>query len=249
MTMPVHDWTRVSAGTFHDFHCTWIPEIKHRLNEGVLPSEYYAQVEQIAGDTIADILTLRTDPIPGPPEPEDGRGAMTAVATVPPRVRITAELETDTYAGRARRVAIRHSSDDRVVALIEVLSPGNKASRTAFQTFVSKAAWALRQGCHLLLVDLLPPGPRDPQGIHGALWAELGDDSYLAPPDQPLTLAAYSAGPRMTAYVEPLALGDPLTLMPLFLTPSSYVTVPLEETYQAAYRGVPRRWRQVLDAH
>ena len=29
--------------------------------------------------------------------------------------------------------------------------------------------------------------------------------------------------------------------MPLFLTHSTYVTVPLEETYAAAYRGVPRR--------
>jgi hypothetical protein len=35
--MPVHDWTRVSAGTFHDSHCTWISQIKNRLNEGVLP--------------------------------------------------------------------------------------------------------------------------------------------------------------------------------------------------------------------
>ena len=57
---------------------------------------------------------------------------------------------------------------------------------------------------------------------------------------------AYSAGPRMTAYIEPLAVGDPLTPMPLFLTPSTYVTVPLEETYLAAYCGVPRRWREVL---
>jgi Protein of unknown function (DUF4058) len=245
--MPVHDWTRVSAGTFHDFHCTWIPEIKNRLNEDVLPPEYYAQVEQIAGDTIADILALRTDPIPGFSDPEGSNGAVTGLATAPPRVRYTAEIESDTYAARARRVAIRHSSDDRVVALIEVLSPGNKASRTAFQTFVSKAAWVLSQGCHLLLIDLFPPGPRDPQGIHGALWAELGDDSYGAPPDKPLTLAAYSAGPRKTAYVEPLAVGDPLTPMPLFLTPSSYVTVPLEATYHTAYRGVPRRWREVLD--
>jgi hypothetical protein len=245
--MPVHDWTRVSAGTFHDFHCTWIPGIKNRLNEGVLPAEYYAQVEQVAGDTIADILTLRTDPIPGPADFDAGGGSATAVATVPPRVRFTAELETDTYAARARRVAIRHSSDDRVVALIEVLSPGNKAGRTAFQTFVSKAAWALRQGCHLLLIDLLPPGPRDPQGLHGALWAELGDDRYIAPPGQPLTLAAYSAGPRVKAYVEPLAVGAPLTPMPLFLTSDAYVNVPLEETYQTAYRGVPRRWREVLE--
>jgi hypothetical protein len=97
-----------------------------------------------------------------------------------------------------------------------------------------------------LLIDLVPPGPRDPQGIHGALWADLGDDSYVAPSDQPLTLAAYAAGPTLKAYVEPLAVGDPLTPMPLFLTPSAYVTVPLEETYQAAYRGVPRRWREVL---
>lgn len=246
--MPVHDWTRVSAGTFHDFHCTWIPEIKNRLNEDVLPAAYYAQVEQVAGDTIADILTLRTEPTPGHSDLDGGGGPATAVAAVPPRVRFTAELETHAYAARARRIAIRHSSNDQVVALIEVLSPGNKASRAAFQAFVGKASWALGQGCHLLLIDLLPPGPRDPQGIHGALWAELGDDSYVAPPDQPLTLVAYAAGPRIKAYVEPVAVGDPLTPMPLFLTPSAYVTVPLEETYQAAYRGVPRRWREVLGA-
>ena len=28
--------------------------------------------------------------------------------------------------------------------------------------------------------------------------------------------------------------------MPLFLEPEIYVNVPLEETYMAAYRGVPR---------
>jgi Protein of unknown function (DUF4058) len=245
--MPVHDWTRVSAGTFHDFHCTWTPEIKNRLNEGILPPQYYAQVEQVAGEMTADILTLRNEPAFGMLEPDDGGGPATAVAAVPPKVRFTAELEIDSYAARARRVVIRHSSDDRVIAMIEVLSPGNKSSRTAFQTFVDKAVAALRQGCHLLLIDLLPPGPRDPHGIHGALWTELGDDSYVAPTDKPLTLAAYSAGPRKIGYVEPLAVGDFLTPMPLFLTASTYVTVPLYETYQAAYRGVPRRWREVLD--
>jgi hypothetical protein len=35
---------------------------------------------------------------------------------------------------------------------------------------------------------------------------------------------------------------------PLFLEPEIYVDVPLETTYQAAYRGVPRRWQRVLEA-
>ena len=245
--MPVHDWTRVNAGTFHDFHCTWVPEIKNRLNEGILPPEYYAQVEQVMGEMTADILTLRAEPASGKSDPDEGGGLATVVVAVPPKVRFTAELEIDSYAARARRVVIRHSSDDHIVALIEVLSPGNKSSRTAFQTFVNKAAAALKQGCHLLLIDFLPPGPRDPEGIHGALWAELGDDSYVAPRDQPLTLASYSSGPRKKAYVETLAVGALLTPMSLFLTAATYVSVPLEETYQAAYRGVPRRWREVLD--
>jgi hypothetical protein len=29
--MPVHDWTRVSAGTFHHFHQAWIVEISNSL--------------------------------------------------------------------------------------------------------------------------------------------------------------------------------------------------------------------------
>jgi hypothetical protein len=36
--------------------------------------------------------------------------------------------------------------------------------------------------------------------------------------------------------------------MPLYLTAEAYVTVPLEETYMAAYRSVPQRWRSVLEA-
>lgn len=242
--MPAHDWKRVSPGTFHDFHCTWIPEIKTRLNTGLLPADFYAQVEQVAGDTITDVLTLR---------PENGRSKESGdsgggIALAPPKVRITAKLEIDVYAAMARRLTIRHASGDQIVAMIDVVSPGNKSSQREFRRFVEKAATTLIHGCHLLLIDLLPPTSRDPQGVDGALWAELGDESYVAPADKPLTLAAYTAGITKTAYVEPFAVGDVLNSMPLFLTETDYVTVPLEETYQAAYRSVPRRWREMLEA-
>jgi hypothetical protein len=145
-------------------------------------------------------------------------------------------------------VVIRHVSGHRIVALIEILSPGNKSSRHPFRTFLDKAVAALTHGVHLLVVDLFPPGPRDPQGIHGALWEQLTDGEHQQPADKPLTLAAYSAGPIPVAYVEPVAVGDTLPDMPLFLTAEEYISVPLEVTYQTAYARVPRFYRNILDA-
>jgi hypothetical protein len=51
----------------------------------------------------------------------------------------------------------------------------------------------------------------------------------------------------VTAYVEPVAIGEALIEMPLFLAHEWYINVPLEPTYQAAYRGVPKRCRDVLE--
>src|SRR3954469_17956509 len=58
MPMPIHDWTRISAGTFHDFHNSWITELRNAMNGGLLPPGYYAQGEQWAGKFNADVLTL-----------------------------------------------------------------------------------------------------------------------------------------------------------------------------------------------
>jgi hypothetical protein len=244
--MPIHDWTRVTAGTFHDFHHAWLVEIRNALNGGVLPADFYAQTEQVAGELNPDVLTLQGgDTSQG----EDGSGprGATAVADVPPRMRIRVEAETDALTRRKRALIIRHSSGDQIVAFLEIISPGNKGARHAFRRFVDRAAGLVSEGYHLLLLDLLPPGPRDPQGVHAAVWEELCG-GYTPPPDKPLTLASYDAGYPPTAWVEPVAVGDVLPDVPLFLAHGWYVNVPLEATYQAAYRGVPQRWKAVLEA-
>jgi len=242
--MPMHDWTQVRAGTYHDFHCSWLAELKNHLNRGLLPADHYAQVEQVAEGIIADILTLRSNDPQDEADDTDEGGL--AVAVAPPQVRLTESLEADLYAAHAKHIAIRHGSDDRIVALIELLSPGNKSSDFAFRSFVDKAMEALRRGCHLLLIDPFPPSPRDPRGIHGAIWKELGG-TYDPPPDKPLTMVSYDAGIKKIAYVEPFAVGDVLTAMPLLLTSARYVPVPLEESYRATFAGVPGRWRRVLE--
>lgn len=245
--MPIHDWSRVSAGTFHDFHVAWTIELRNALNERVLPPGYYAMAEQIAGPFGPDVLTLEATETDddGPAAACDGA---IALALSPPRVRFTAVAEQDAYLARQKAVVIRHQSGDRVVALIEIVSPGNKASRRDLKAFVQKAVTALRQGYHLLIIDLHRPGRRDPAGIHGVIWQALGEPPYEAPADAPLTLVAYSAAQPKTAYIEPVSVGEVLPDMPLFLEADAYVNAPLEETYQGAWRGMSRRWKRVLEA-
>jgi hypothetical protein len=134
-----------------------------------------------------------------------------------------------------------------VVAVLEIVSPGNKESRHALRAFVEKSVEFLRQGIHLLVIDLFPPTPRDPEGIHKAIWDEIRDEAFELPADKPLTLVAYAATPVKTAYIEPVAVGDVLPEMPLFLAPELYVAVPLEATYSATWSACPAPVKALLD--
>lgn len=71
------------------------------------------------------------------------------------------------------------------------------------------------------------------------IWDRLRDEPFALPPDNPLTLAAYAAGPEIVAYIEPVAVGDVLPDRPIFLTPDTYVNCPLEATYEAAWSVFP----------
>jgi hypothetical protein len=247
----MHDWTRVAAGIFHDFHHAWIEEIKRALNAGLLPDDYYALAEQYAGGFGPDVLTLESaeearDDGKSPAKPAGiGNGGL---LVAPPKVALTAETDLEFYRRKQKAVVVRHVSGDRIVAMVEIVSAGNKASRHALRSFVAKAMELLNRGIHLLIVDPFPPGRRDPQGLHGAIWGELTDQEYIGPAGKPLTLAAYAAHPSVRAYVVRLAVGDRLTDMPLFLEAEAHVDVPLEATYSRAFAAVPRRWQHALEA-
>jgi hypothetical protein len=240
--MPIHDWTRVDAGLFHDFHQRWTVALSNALNAGGLPPDYFALVEQRIQGPIPDVLALHLSP--GPAAPANGTAAL-AVATAPPRARLVKRAEADIYAGKANHIAVRHRHGD-VVAVIEIISPGNKGSRSEVRAFVEKAADLIHHGVHLLLIDLFPPGPRDPQGIAKAVWDEFAEEDFDLPADKPLTLASYDAGPPRVAYLEPVAVGDVLPSMPLFLKPGFYVPTPLEATYQTTWETFPAPLKGLL---
>jgi hypothetical protein len=241
--MPIHDWGRVKTGIFHDFHHALVEQVKRDLNAGILPPGFCAMAEQIAAGPGPDVLALHqpqvapVDPIDGGARSSSGvsRGALLA----PPKVRIVAEADQEYYRRKQSLVSVRHVSDHRVVAVVEVVSPGNKSTRGALEQFTRKAAEFLDQRIHLLVIDLIPPGRFDPNGIHGAIWDYIAGKDYTPPAEMPLTVVAYESDLVTRAYVEPIAVGDALPDMPLFLEPGGCVSVPLERPYQTTWETLP----------
>ena len=238
--MPIHDWSGFDSGIFHDFHQVWTIEIRRALNAGLLPPGYFALADQFLGGPIPDVVTLQRRSPADHPQP----GGI-AVADAPPQDRFITSAETDAYASKANRIVIRHQLGE-VVAVIEIVSPGNKSSQHGIRSYVNKTRELLDGGINLLVVDLFPPSSRDPQGIHKAIWDEIRAEPFELPADKPLTVAAYQGGEVKKAYVEPVAVGDVLPSLPIFLSPHRYVPAPLEETYRAAWAQCPEPVREMV---
>jgi hypothetical protein len=232
--MPIHDWTRVPAGTYHFFHQRWISAIADALNGSGLPEGYFAMSEVDANGPIPDMLAPKTQP----PMPPGGPGGITVLKSSPRTRIVTRGENTAGYARRADHLSV-YLPQGELIAVIEIVSPGNKDNTNGLKAFVRKAGKLLRRGVHLLVVDLFPPSVRDPQGIHKAIWEPFKEEPFELPTDKPLTLAAYAAGSEKVAYVENVAVGDPLPNMPIFLTPDRYVPCPLEASYQVTWGVFP----------
>src|SRR5438552_3766946 len=153
--MPVHDWSRVQAGIFHHFHHEWITEIGRALNRDLHGTNFYALAEQWAGGLGPDVLTLQW-PQSGGKKPRKPTASLPsgalALAASPPEARFRVKDEKKWYAAKKKVVAIRHISEHNLVAVFEILSPGNKASRAALDDFVHKAHELLKAGVHFALV-------------------------------------------------------------------------------------------------
>jgi len=97
-----------------------------------------------------------------------------------------------------------------------------------------------------VVIDPFPSGRHDPDGMHGLIWERLMAGEYSGVEGMPLTLVSYTAGHPIKAWIEPFRVGAELNAMPLFLTSGHYVPLPLEETYEQSWKGVPERWKRVV---
>jgi hypothetical protein len=233
----------VPAGLFHHFHQSWSIRITDALNAGRLPKGVEALVEQRSGPCETDVLAIeRRQPLPGSDAMRNG-----GVVTVErPVTRIVRRTTRSAYADRANRIVVRHHLG-RIIAVIEIVSPGNKDSRAALRDFAEKIIDFLGERIHVLIVDLFPPTPRDPLGVHKVIWDEFIEEDFVFPPGKDRVLASYEAGVEQGAYVELVGVGEPLPDMALFLAAGVHVKVPLESTYQTAWEASPEGLRLAVE--
>lgn len=239
--MPMHDWKRVKPGIFHHFHGNWIFEICAKLNSGLLPGNFYALGEQDSGEREPDVAGLEYDPSGGALIATEGGTLLLAE----PRTLPTIEQTDEDRRQPQRHIAIRHVTNDRIVAAIEVVSPGNKHSVVAFEEFQQKCLDFLEAGIHLVVLDPHPPTKSDPKGIHAAIWERISDQP-IERSLKPLSMFSYEAGFPIRAFVEPVEIGDSLPELPVFFQKKGCIYLPLEETYMRAWERMPIRWRKVI---
>lgn len=245
--MPIHDWTQVGDEVFSTFHGTWIADLYRFLNKGVLPDGYYAASERHEFGFRPDVLAFKIlDATNGSAERESAGG--TVVLTASPRIVPVGEFDP-TLRPRRRYIAVREGESRRLVAVIEIVSAGNKSSQNGLRDFVRKSAEFLDRGVHLLVVDLHPPGPRDPHGLHNCIWREFSEDNPILPNEHPCMFSSFDANPeKFAVYVTTAKVGDPMPTVPLFLAPGRYVEVNLEPTYMTAFEGLSIYDRHPLES-
>jgi hypothetical protein len=134
-------------------------------------------------------------------------------------------------------VAVLVERDQRAVAVVELVSPQNKNDPHAREQFAVRYLKHLRDGVHLLLVDVHPHPPEF--GFGQLIAAEL--DQALPAPVAPSVLS-YRAPPQggydFSPWQHGLSIGEPLPRVPLALDLEESVMVDLEATYSRATSDV-----------
>jgi hypothetical protein len=226
--MPMHDWSRVDPGLFQSFRSSWISQLSSTLNQRTLPNDYYALM-QPAALSVEEIIARPGD-VP---------------FREPWRQNVPDDLEF--YRLRKSHIIVRRAADHSAVALVDIVSAGDKARTSAVTAIVERIVGLIRHGINVLLVDVLAPTPRDPVGIHKVIWDEIEEEDFTFPAGKDRILASYETGGERAAYVEPIAIGDTLPDMPLFLTNDLHIMVPLELTYNATWAASAEEMRLAVE--
>ena len=178
-------------------------------------------IEQIMDDDEGS-LVKKSGTIPGTtitrPKPVTSTIAGTVIAPAPLRLRVPMGVPT-----RVVSVHIRHRETERLVAVIELLSPINKKAGKEREAYLEKRAAYLDSNTHLIEIDLLRRFPRMP------LQGTLPKSDYL--------VVVSNAYERPECDVWPIGLRQPLPVLPIpLIRPDKPVPLDVGKALRTAYQ-------------
>lgn len=202
-----------------DVHTSLMSIFREQLTPLLAP-KYLAELEtQVVIDRIDDEpqVVLPDVSITTPEVPTDVPAAVAVAAPAPVRVRVPLDVPT-----RLVSIHIRQREPERLVAVIELLSPVNKRRGKGREAYLDKRRTFLTSPVHVIEVDLLRSYPRMPF-------------------DDPLPPAHYivmvcKAGERPNSSVWPISVRQPLPTIPIpLLPPDPPVPLDMGQALRTAY--------------
>jgi hypothetical protein len=201
---------------WHSFHNSWATYLSSQLNS-VLPSGYFAEANVQFGVEI-DVAAFE----------ESGGAGAPAAWMPPPAVSHPFEMS-----GVVVEVGIfSRSGGPQLAGAVVLVSPANKDRPLHRDAFVSKCVTYLQTGVGLVLVDVVTERTAD---LNRELLVRLG----VSDPGEGSILSgsAYRPVERdgtrwLDVWCEPIAVGQPLPTLPLWLRGGLCLPVELEATYE-----------------
>jgi Protein of unknown function (DUF4058) len=218
---------------WESFHVNWAGAIADALNESLLPEGYFAEEHAQLGPWVEiDVATFTDAKLSGP-----RTGAM---ATLPARAwapPAPAMVAPAAFPDAFEVLVFENEGGTRLVAAIELVSPGNKDRAAHRQAFAIKCASYLCRGISLIVIDIVTSRR---ENLHNEIMQALGHGTAFAlPPEATLYGVAYRPIVRdqheqIEMWPSALEIGQPLPVLPLALNAEQCLPIDLEATYTIA---------------
>jgi hypothetical protein len=237
--MPLRDHFRPPVESKHSWdalHAMWPAEIVRQLFP-ILPEGYVAAPGVHLGTFFEiDVSVYDTDE-ERTESASTGNGGVATLAPLAPTLTLETDWpDQDEYEFRV--YDNRHGR--RLVAAIEIVSPGNKDRPESRRAFVSKVAALLQDDVCVSLIDLVTLRQFN---LYGELLEMIGRPELAAGVQDTFLYAATLRGrkrlrkrPLLDAWFYPMAVGQPLPILPIWLDVDLQLVLEFEAGYEETCR-------------
>jgi hypothetical protein len=217
---------------WESFHSSWATKLADALTERWLPAGYIAEEHVHLGPSIEiDVATFAREAAAASKEEGTAVAVLDSKVWSPPAAdAVLPAVFPDTFEVRI----LSTDTGPKLVATIELISPGNKDRSTERRAFATKVASYLYQGISVIIVDIVTNRRAN---LHNEVLRVMeAADTFQLPPETNLYAVAYqplrrSQGDEIDVWRSSLALGAALPTLPLGLRADLVIPVDFEATY------------------